>query len=232
VSRALPFNVPFREAEKSLLRKVTLSPAESAALGDWAKVYGYTVATVTKAELLQDLLDATRLAMQEGLTFADFQASLGDIMEARGWEGLEPFHAETVFRTPIQSAYGSGRLQQQRDQQEEFPFLQLHEIIDSRTRPTHRAANRTVQPIGSLYWRTHYPPWGFNCRGHCESLTTAEARAFGISPVNVLGGENDERFTSPGLTDVYRPDLSRFEPELRRKVDSALSIYDPSAVED
>jgi hypothetical protein len=98
-------------------------------------------------------------------------------------------------------------------------------------RPTHRAANRRVQPIGSPYWRTHYRCLALTAEGHCESLTAGEARAR-VSTRNILGGEADEEFPSPGMTDVYIADLSRFERERRRKVEGVLSSYDLSAAED
>lgn len=230
-STKLPFNVRFKEAARFFAAKVPLTRDEFDQLSDWAKTRAFTVATVTKAELLQDVQDAVGKAIDDGLTLADFRSILGDVMESRGWGGLTPWHAETVFRTNIQSAYGIGRLQQQRDQRDDFPFLQYHAIHDSRTRPSHLALDGVVRPIGDPFWKKYYPPWAYNCRCDAESLTADEARAIGVAPVNILG-EPEGDFTSPGASDEYDPDLSGLGAALRAKVQKMLDQFDPSSVTD
>lgn len=206
--KSLPFNVTFQEAVKFFRAKVPLTREEFNRLADWAKLRAFTAATVTKANALQRMQNAIRAAIEEGLTFDDFKAVVDDVVDV----ALAPHHAELVFRNNTQSAYGSGRLEQQRTQRDDFPFLQLHEIDDDRTRESHRAANGTVRPLGDPYWRTHYPPWGHNCRGYCESLTESEARAIGVAPVNILDDSEGEGFTSPGASDAFDPDLNNLDP--------------------
>ncbi len=229
--RSLPFDVPFTEAAAIFKSKIPLTRDEFDALADWAKTRAFTVATVTKAEILQDMMDAVQQAIADGLTFADFQELLGDIMEARGWAGLDPWHAETVFRTNIQSAYGAGRWQQQRAQREDFPFLQYHAINDTRVRPTHWALNGIVQPIGAPFWKHYYPPWDYNCRCDAESLSADEARAIGIAPVNVIDVGIADDFTSPAAGD-WEPDLRGLDPVLRDAVTRARANFDPRKTRD
>ncbi len=228
----LPFNVPFAEASDYFGNKLPLTADEVAAIGDWSKALGFTVATVTKANVLQGILDAAQSAIDDGLTFADFSDSLRDIMDVQGWTGLTPWHAETVFRTNTQSSYGRGRWNQQYAQRGDFPFLQY--ITGSRPRLTHAALNGTVFAISDPRARTYYPPWAPNCNCAMESLTTEEAQGVGIEPVNVLddGGGDPSGFVSPAKSDTYDPDLSALDPALRAKVEQMLARFNQSSIED
>jgi len=227
--KKLPFDVPFVEASDYFAGKLPLTVEEVAAIGDWSKALGFTVATVTKGLVLQGILDATQSAIDDGLTFADFQDSLRDIMDVQGWAGLTPWHAETVLRTNTQSAYGRGRWNQQLAQRDDFPFLQY--ITGSRARRTHAALNLLVYAISDAFWKKHYPPWEFNCNCAAESLTTEEAQALGIEPTNVLDDGSESGFTSPANSD-YVPDLSGMDPVLRSKIEQMLANFNPANVED
>jgi SPP1 gp7 family putative phage head morphogenesis protein len=225
----LPFNVRFDAAARFFAAKVPLSKGEFDRLADWAKIRAFTAAKVATANALQGVMDAVQDAIDEGLTFADFYEILDDVLEVN----VSPAYAELVMRNNVQSAYGSGRWEEQRAQREDFPYLRLHEIIDGRERPTHHEENGTVKPIGDPYWKTHYPPWGFNCRGHAESLTEEEARVIGVAPTNILdGGESEDGFTSPGASDMYDPDLSTLDPTILMSVQRALREFNPSVVGD
>lgn len=227
---ALPFNIRFKAAAKFFAAKVPMTRAEFDLLSDWAKTRAFTVAGVTKARALQRVMGAVRTAIEDGLTLGDFNEILDEVLDVK----LAPWHAELVLRNNVQGAYGTGRLKEQRSQREHFPYLQLHEVIDYRTRATHRAANGTIKPVGHDYWKTHYPPWGNNCRGHCESLTEEEVRELGgvTSTTIVEDMTNDERFTSPGASDGYDPDVSELDPPLRASLRRALMAFDPSKVRD
>lgn len=156
MAKPLPFNLPMKEAAKKFAEKVPLTRAEFDTLSDWAKVRAFTVATVTKAEILQDVMDAAQKAIDEGLSLADFNAVLGDVMDVRGWTGLTPWHSEAVMRTNVQMAYGSGRLEQQQAQAEDFPAWQFisNEPVDECA-----DLNETVFSIDDVDW---YPPIHFN----------------------------------------------------------------------
>jgi SPP1 gp7 family putative phage head morphogenesis protein len=225
----LPFNVRFEAAARFFAAKVPLPRAEFDRLADWAKIRAFTAAKVTAARALQGVIDAVQDAIDEGLTFGDFYELLDDVLDVN----VSRSYAELVLRNNTQSAYGSGRWDEQRAQRDDFPYLLLDEVDDERTRVGHAAQDGTVKPIGDPYWRTHYPPWGHNCRGHAASLTEGEAREIGISPTNILdASENEEGFTSPGASDMYNPDVSTLEPTIRACVRRALRDFNPNAVAD
>jgi SPP1 gp7 family putative phage head morphogenesis protein len=229
----LPFNVRFRQAADWFAQKakLVLPRSEFDQLADEVKVRAFTVATVTKAEILQDTLEAVQAAISDGLTMQEFGDLLGQVMEARGWGGLTPWHMETIFRSNVQSAYGAGRWEQQRAQRDEFPYLHYQATHDARVRATHLALDGTVAPIGDPFWKRYYPPWAYNCRCYAESITEEEAQAIGIKPVNILEAPREDDFTSPAAGS-WTPDLSGLDPVLRLKVEKALAEFRPSSRED
>lgn len=42
--------------------------------------------------------------------------------------------------------------------------------MDERTRDSHRALNGIVRPVDDAFWKTYFPPNGWNCR--CEAIQT------------------------------------------------------------
>lgn len=44
------------------------------------------------------------------------------------------------------------------------PLLQYRTMEDERVRETHQALNRITRPVSDNFWKTYYPPNGWNCR--------------------------------------------------------------------
>lgn len=161
----LPENIsldplPFDEAIAFFSDKVPMTPEEFYALAEEVRAKAFTVARVAKMDVIMDVGGAVEKAIDSGETLADFTNRLGEIMEARGWEGLTPWHAETVFRNNVQTAYSTGRYQQMVDQAEEFPYWEYDAVNDAATRPTHAALDGKVYPADHPIWDTWYPPNG------------------------------------------------------------------------
>jgi len=137
-----------------------LSDDEFFALADAARARAFTVARIARMDVIMDVHNAVGAAIEEGETLADFQARIGDIMEARGWEGLTPWHTETVFRNNIQAAYSTGRYAQMIEQTDRFPYWEYDAVNDSHTRPTHAALDGKIFPANHPFWDKWYPPNG------------------------------------------------------------------------
>lgn len=220
----LPFNVPFTQAQEFFADKVSLVREEFDRLTKWAKLRGATIAAVTKADVITDVFAAMRKAQSEGLPFSGFVAEFPDIMERHGWGGLTPWHAETVFRTNNQMAYGVGRIEQQRAVKDWFPFWAYHALHDSRVRIEHLALDGTVLPTGDQFWADHYPPWDYNCRCYVEVLTAEEADEIGIDPVSLFHPDDGGDFAGPGVSFDYTPDLSRYDLGIQQAVEREIAV--------
>ena len=161
----LPENIeleplPFEEAIEVFGDKVAMTPEEFYALAEEVRARAFTVARTSGMDVIMDVQNAVSKALDSGETLRDFTNRLGEIMEARGWEGLTPWHAETVFRNNIQTAYSTGRYKQMVDQTEAFPYWEYDAVNDLATRPTNAALDEKVYPANHPIWDTWYPPNG------------------------------------------------------------------------
>lgn len=147
----------------------------------------FTVANVAKLEVLQDIQASLKDALAKGQTLQQWQDGLVPTLQQKGWwrregsteqlrqagrvdeasgeirKGLTPHRLRTIFATNMQSAYMAGRYQQMIEQVDERPFWQYVAVLDSRTRPAHRALNGKVFRYDDAAWGAVFPPNGFNC---------------------------------------------------------------------
>lgn len=161
----LPKNIslaplPFEEAIAFFAGKLPMTTAQFYALAGEARQAAFIVSRVISMDVIMDVHKAVATAIDSGETLADFQGRLAEIMESRGWEGLTPWHVETVFRNNIQTAYSTGRYKQMVDQQEAFPYWEYDAVNDAATRPEHAALDGKIFPVDHPFWDTWYPPNG------------------------------------------------------------------------
>lgn len=208
-------DLPWDEAIDFLREKAALSPAEFSALEAWARSQSFTVAGVTKLDVIQKTLDSLMEITESGGTLAEFRDSLGDIFSAAGIDELSPWRAETLFRTTVQSAYGRGQwlaFQESQDNTTAWGW-RYRTVGDDRVRESHAALDGNIFEgnDGAQY----FPPWDFNCRCHAEIISTEEAQREGYDGSDAIpdASKNDfSDFTSPALGIEWRPDLMRYAP--------------------
>ena len=160
---------------------------------------GFTVANLAKLDVLQDIKDALRQAIDRGETEKWFQGQLEDVLRAKGWWGkgvvVDPDTLEarviqqgslrrlqTIYRTNLQSAYMAGRLRQAQEQADRAPWAQYLAIRDAKTRPGHAALHGQVFRLDSPAWAVIAPPNGYNCRCRARYLSDRELAARGLKP--------------------------------------------------
>lgn len=193
----------------------------------------FTVAKAMRLDILQAIRNEVERAIIDGVPFEDFRKNLEPVLKTLGWWGyiLEknpktgqmervlagtPWRLATIFRTNIQSAYMAGRYKQQRESIQERPYWQYVAVLDSRTRPKHRALHGKVFRADDPVWDKIYPPNGFNCRCRVRALTLAEVARKGlqVSSGERLEGMPDEGFAyTPG---AWEPDLSKYTEDIAK----------------
>lgn len=171
--------------------------------GNWTEMLdgqharAFTVANVTKLDVLQDIQDSLAKALKSGQTIQQWKDGLIPELQRKGWwqrqgttaelqaagrvdaqgviaKGLTPHRLKTIFQTNMQSAYMAGRYEQMIEQAEERPYWQYVAILDGKTRPAHRALNGRVFRYDDAGWAAFYPPNGFNCRCRVRNFTKLE----------------------------------------------------------
>ena len=144
-----------------------------------AHARAFTVAGVTKLDVLQDIRGALQRALNEGRTYAQFKDELIPLLQKKGWwgkmaqtdmetgemagKGLTPRRLETIFRANVQSSYMAGRYKAHMENVGDRPWWMYVAIMDSHTRPQHSALNGRTFRYDDPFWQKFYPPNGFNC---------------------------------------------------------------------
>jgi len=115
----------------------------------------------------------------------------------------------------MQNSLNAGRFERQVDNVGDRPFLELIEVLDSKTRTSHRAQSGSIQPITSKFWKSPnswYPPNGFNCRGRTVALTRAEAKSRGIKIKS--SQKPDPGFGTNPAIDLFQPKREDFDEDI------------------
>lgn len=164
-----------------------------------AQAKAVTVSGMTRLDLLEDVKKGLVDAVKNGKTGKMFIDDLAPILRAKGWTGKRqsinpktgevtekgpdlPARLPLIFFQNVQSAYMYGRYRAMLANAEERPWWMYIAVLDSRTRPHHRALHRKVFRYDDPFWKTHYPPNGFYCRCRVRALSDAQLEREGLTP--------------------------------------------------
>ena len=180
---------------------------------DAAHAKAFTVAKVTKLDVLETLRQATEDAVQSGMLERDFIKQLEPTLRALGWWGKQemtddlgrktvvqlgsPRRLRTILRTNKITAYHAGRYAEQIANSDEQPYWQYVAVQDSRTRPSHMALHGKVYRFDDPIWDTLYPPNGWGCRCRVRALSDFQLNNLGLS-VDESGGRLQEEWALAG----------------------------------
>ena len=170
---------------------------------DWEEMakeehaYSFTVAKVTRTDLLNDIRTAMDKAIAEGTTLKQFTDELRPTLQKKGWWGKKaiidpktgeeriaqlgsPRRLETIFDTNLRTSYSAGRWEQIQSVKKTRPWLRYGAILDGRERPQHRDMNGTILPVDDPFWDEWYPPNGWKCRCRVQQLSDRDLKRRGL----------------------------------------------------
>lgn len=181
MAEARPAPLPFDEAIRFLRQKVRLPTRTWTDLWQGMHARAFVVAGATKAGLIEDFHNAVDRALAEGRTLADFRKDFDRIVAAHGWsyKGSRGWRSAVILNTNLRTAYAAGKWQQAQRLKASRPYLRYVAVLDDRTRPEHRAWHGTVLPADDDWWKTHFPPNGWNCRCTVQQLSDRDLDRFG-----------------------------------------------------
>jgi len=193
-----------------------------------AHARAFTVAKVTKVDIMRDIRDAVEKAVSEGKTLQQFKKELTPTLQKKGWWGKKehvneetgevteymagsPRRLKTIYGTNLQSAYMAGRYKGQMDAKDDLPYIQYIAVLDGRTTDTCRDMHGRVFRADDPIWDTLYPPNHWGCRARARSLSERMLQREGLRVENSDGrivtqevtvgkGENARKETVTGLT--------------------------------
>ena len=163
---------------------------------DWEEIWqeahakAFTVAKVTRLDILQDIRTGVQEALDHGITYEEFAKKLTPLLKSKGWWGKEeqvneqtgeittvqlgsPYRLRTIFDQNLQTSYNVGRYRTQMENVDNRPNLMYVAVMDARTRPAHAMLNGRVFRFDDEFWKSFYPPNGWRCRCRVRSLSDA-----------------------------------------------------------
>ncbi|QDY99072.1 hypothetical protein FQ775_01065 [Nitratireductor mangrovi] len=225
--------LPPRDAIAALERRgLRLDPSFSW-LDHWQADHAamFTVANSVGFDVLDDILQALKRALEEGHTFREFAAELEPLLKAKGWWGQRPVidpetgepvlaqlgsarRLRTIFETNMRVAYAAGHWSRFERGKAARPFLRyVHvdpELHDPDSRAHHARQHNLVLPVDHPHWRVWGPPNGWGCRCTLQSLSQRDV----------------ERLTEAGEALVFDPPEDTFRNFVNRRTGEVTRVPD------
>lgn len=189
------FRAPFKEQVTAFLLRLA-NPVPTAKWDDISRDMhnsAFMVAGAMKADLLADLGEAVRKAIEDGTGLDAFAREFRKVVARRGWHGWtgegtakgEAWRIRTIYRTNMRTSYAAGRLAQLVDGKYRFWIYRHGGSMEPRLQ--HLGWDRVVLPPDHPFWATHLPPNGWGCSCYVDGARTeAGARRLGGDPAKAL----------------------------------------------
>ncbi len=168
---------------------------------DWTDVWkeaharAFTVAGITRLDLLKDVHESLVDAQKRGVPFEEFKKGFKDILRKKGWLGNQtvtrkdgsekvvdvstPRRIKTIFNTNMSSAAMAGMYGELKSMSDEMPYWRYVTVGDGNVRESHARLHGLVLRADDPFWDKYFPPNGFNCRCRVDALTEDEVRENG-----------------------------------------------------
>jgi SPP1 gp7 family putative phage head morphogenesis protein len=156
----------------------------------------FTVAKVTKLDLLSDIQDSLVRSMKEGVKFDDWKEQIEPTLKKKGWFSktevvnqdtgevktidVNSSRLKTIYDVNMRTAYAKGRYESQMSSIGEYFYYGA--ILDDGTRTEHRALHGTVLHKSDPFWDQNYAPNGYRCRCKIRVYTKKQLERKGLKP--------------------------------------------------
>ena len=155
-------------------------------LAHHAHQLSFTVAKVTRLDLLQDLHASLTASMRAGTPFETWRANLRPSLQEKGWWGtrdiMDPKTGEVrqvhigarrlkhIFKTNMRVAYNVGRYKKQM-RLTQAVYWRYTSLLLPTSRAAHRRLHGTVLHRNHPFWRRNYPPNDHGCKCKVSAWT-------------------------------------------------------------
>lgn len=200
-------------------KRVPMLKADFEKLVGDARLRAFTIAGVSRLELIQEVMGALDKSIAGGETLADFKKRV-ETKLLKAWGGTEPTgRLELIHRNAVQQAYNAGRYALATDPAviNVRPYWKFDAILDRRTSDVCRENNGRIMPANDVWWNLNYPPLHHRCRSSVRSLTIEQAGQAGFADGDFV----NQHSPSPGFgfaptpdTPIWQPEPNKFYPRL------------------
>lgn len=169
----------------------------------------FSVAKSAGYDILADLKASLETAIEERIDFDAWRKTIEPTLKAKGWWGRarqidpatgeerlvmlgSPGRLQTIYWGNVTTAYAAGEWERIQRTKRVMPYLEYLHTISEHPRPQHLAWVGTIKPVDDPWWRTHYPPNGWQCKCRVRQLADAEMeRKGGVTDEPADFGEKD-----------------------------------------
>lgn len=220
----------FKAAVEFLKKKKSVSKEEFLKMDEASRAKAFMVSGYTKAEVLDSFLQALTEAVELGTTKEEFQKKMNTFLEENGYEGVNPFKADVIFQTNLQTAYNAGHYKSMTDDTavKLRPFWQYRTAADGNVREEHAQMHGKVYRADDPIWDVWYPPNGFRCRCSVVSLSERQVKERGLTVETkpprkvdwetgeILESRPDKGFATNPAKQVWEPDVTVLSTPVRK----------------
>lgn len=218
--------LPFQEQIDFLRQKVRVPTQTYKDLTQAQHDRAFTVAGAMKADLLADLHNAVKKAVEDGQAFHEFQKSFDDILAKKGWlndadKEYKAWRAKVIYSTNLRTSHMAGRYKQMTDPDvlKSRPYWRYRHNTVENPRHQHKAWDGLVLPADSPFWQVNYPPNGWGCRCTVEAINERELKRMGKTkpdelPSNYADNVGESFDGVAGAS--WFPDLNKYPYEVAK----------------
>lgn len=150
-----------------------------------ARARAFTVANINNAKVTDLLYQEILEAIKSGQTADAFLKRVKPALKEKGWlnDALPAYRLKQMMRSNMQTSFNAGRFQSQKASMDAQPWWVRIEIIDERTRPTHKAVHLVAARADDPFWNENYPPYlkgkfEHGCRARVAAMSERRFQAF------------------------------------------------------
>ncbi|MES9873143.1 MAG: PBECR2 nuclease fold domain-containing protein [Candidatus Sedimenticola sp. 6PFRAG7] len=182
-------SLPFNNAVEFFKDKLNLPTVAWTDLWEGMHARAFTIAGAMREELLVDMREAVRSAIEDGTTLQQFRKDFDQIVNKRGWgyKGGRNWRTRVIYDTNLRQAYNAGREKQMQDPalRKHRPYgLYKHNDAVEHPRPEHLAWDNLVLPLDDPWWETHTPQNGWGCKCKKFMLSERDLERRGLKPAS------------------------------------------------
>ena len=167
------FKQPFKEQIEYFKKKTPVPQASFKDLPEGYHDFSFSVAGLTRADLLHDLQLLVQKHIEEGESLEDFQKKFDRLIGRRGWRPTPEAESKeyarrvrTIIETNQRQSYRAGRYEQVEKLSPRSPnnFIVWIHGDSPDYRPRHKELHMKALPKDHPFWKTCLPPCGYGCK--------------------------------------------------------------------
>lgn len=221
--------LPFKEAIDAFRKRLVIPLANYRAMDDSYHEWAFSIAGITRADILEDAKWLIGQAITEGNSFETFQKQWKRLIGRKGWNPGER-RLYTIFDTNLRASHHQGRAKQILDPEVKSrrPLLLWRWRDSPNPRVDHQSLHNKAIPVDHPFWQKCSFPAGWGCRCTAFSVTEEYCKRKGIEilsnpPDPDLIAEEGFRRPFAGMDEAQRKEAlsemkKRVDPKLRDKI--------------